>query len=370
MSKVALLSYYFYHNYGTCLQAYALFHYLSKNGVDCEYLNFGQCRCEDGIKYRISFFNKIKNILKKAKYFKYSKAISSNNNCFDSFRKKNVKETREYSFTELSSIENNYDKFILGSDQTLNPDCIGADYYARLLLNFVNEDKKKNSYASSLGKTLLTSEQIANLRKLLSSYNKIAVREQASAEMLTKLLGKNVVCVLDPTFLLSKEEWLSLANPLYFVKHQKYVFCYLLGAKKNIVLFAKKIAKEKGLKLVLYTNQNNLLHYGDCLLKNCGPFEFVKTIAKAQYVVTDSFHGTILSINCNVNFYAFIKRNGDINHGDNSRINDFLKSIGLECRLQNDDNPSLLSDIDYTSVNKKIMEMKKFSIDYLNSLLI
>ena len=367
MSKVALVSYHFYYNYGTCLQAYALFHYLTKKGFDCEYLNFGQCRCEGGAFSQESFVREIKKKLRAIKYLKYSKIVKSNKRNFDLFRKTYVKETNEYSLEELESIEGKYDFFVLGSDQTLNPDCIGEKFYSKLLLEFVKDGKRKNSYASSLGKARLTDMQWNNLCRLLNSYENISVREVKTAESLSYLLNRSVEYVLDPTFLLGKKEWLSLARQDYCVKYDGYVFCYLLGAKEQIVAFAKKIAIENNLKLLLYTNQQKFYSYGDSLLQDCGPFEFVKTVAYARYVVTDSFHGTILSINCNVNFYAFSKLSGSFADGDNSRIYDFLKMIGLECRLQSDD-PVLLEDVDYFKVNERIAELKEQSEKYLTKI--
>lgn len=365
MSKIALVSYHFYYNYGTCLQAYALYHYLAQKGHDCEYINFGQCRCEGGVGSRSSMLSRVKSILRALKYICYSKQVKSNKRQFDLFRKKNVRETREFTFNELSQIENNYDLFILGSDQTLNPDCIGLDFYKKLLLDFVNDSQKKVSFASSLGKAKLSTLQTESLKQLLSSYQHLAVRESQSAAMLSKLLGSEVQCVLDPTFLLNKKEWLALSNPNYKTKFKNYVFCYLLGSKESIVSFAKKIASEKKLKLILYTNQQKFYHIADSLLEECGPFEFVKTISSAKYVVTDSFHGSVLSVNCNVNFYAFTKLVGNESSGDNARILDFLRLIGLENRLQ-DSSPVILPDIDYAKINERIVILKEKTEMFLN----
>ena len=99
MSKIALVSYHFYHNYGTCLQAYALWHKLNKMGVDCEYLNFGQCN------EKKSIVQTVKIHLRLLKHLKYKKSIDSNYRSFVRFRKKHVHETREYTSEELYKIE-------------------------------------------------------------------------------------------------------------------------------------------------------------------------------------------------------------------------------------------------------------------------
>lgn len=361
MPKIALISYHFYHNYGTCLQAYALWHRLNSWGVNCEFLNFGQCRCNE------NFAQKIKNVLRRVKYLKYGMSAKSNGKCFESFRKKYVHETKEFRLDELNCVESQYDKFILGSDQTLNPDCVNENVYECMLLCFVKDEKKKFSFASSLGKYKLTNNQEEKLKRL-QNFQEISVREKNTQKKLAMLLNRNVEFVLDPTFLLSKEEWLQLANPDFSAKASDYVFCYLLGANEDVVLFAKRLAQEMKLKLVLFTIYPKLSHSADLLLKKCGPFEFVKTIAEARYVVTDSFHGSILSINCHVNFYSFFKRPGGLYQGDNGRLYDFLCILDLQNRLLSDSSLDLLQDIDFEKVERKLDSIRSLSIDFLKKI--
>ena len=105
-------------------------------------------------------------------------------------------------------------------------------------------------------------------------------------------------------------------------------------------------------------------------LMGIGPDDWLGLISGARYVVTDSFHGCLFCINYNIDFYAFSKREGDLNSQDNARILEFLGILGLQHRFQDDKNhPSQMPDIDYSLINKQIEQLREHSMTYLQQCL-
>jgi len=155
MQKIGLVSYQFWYNYGTCLQAYALWQKIQMMGFDSEYINFGwhypiyesKVTLLSKIKY------KVKHILNLDKFeTKIFNINAANNRLFDEFRNYYIKESSPIDFHNLESIESRYSKFIVGSDQTWNPDCVEEQFFKIFLLSFVHEPAKKNAYAPSIGR--------------------------------------------------------------------------------------------------------------------------------------------------------------------------------------------------------------------------
>lgn len=140
--------------------------------------------------------------------------------------------------------------------------------------------------------------------------------------------------------------------------------------KKSICEFAKSLANRKSLNLIILPASVNIYQeYKQYVPKGIGPSEFLSLIHHCEYVVTDSFHGSIFSINYNKNFYSFLKRNGDETQGDNSRITDMLKTFGLENRFKNDNDTTEETDINYQTINKILQQERDKSINYLLSIL-
>ena len=202
----------------------------------------------------------------------------------------------------------------------------------------------------------------------MSDFSKISCREINGCNTLSKVLNREIYKVLDPTLLLDKTEWKKIETPRTQTK--KYVLCYILGEKKNICEYAKSLANRKGFDLIILpTNVNIYQAYKPYIPKDIGPSEFLSLIHYCEYVITDSFHGSIFAINYNKNFYSFLKRNGDETQADNSRITDILKIFGLENRLKNDNDTTEEADIDFQSVNHILQQEREKSNNFLLSIL-
>lgn len=348
-NKIALISYHNEYNYGTMLQAYALYRALQMRGVDSEYISYQisipslKQRLFQGLIRYLSHPEKL--------YTKFAVRKENNQNDFSFFKTEDFKTTidafnqwyKEYIphthivYTEknIQTISDVYAKYIVGSDQVWSPyrnrRIAFFDYF---FLNFVLNSSKKYSYAPSFGATDLSSNYLDCIKKALNSFNKISCREVALARKLSELTQKEIVPVIDPTLLLNRTEWKKVCKPVFGMPSE-YILCYILGEKKTISQFAEKLSKEKKIPVYYILTRPYYLEKQNCLT-GVGPGEFLSLIMNASFVCTDSFHGTIFSINFNVPFYSFTKRESTDSINDNDRIQLVLKEFGLENRFKHD----------------------------------
>ena len=270
-------------------------------------------------------------------------------NNFDKMKNKEI--------ADVSIIEGDHDKIIVGSDQVWNYGCSGSD--ETFLLPDI--ETKKYSYAASFGAAELPEKQVPFFKEQLSKFRYISVREKTGQEICKKQLGLSAEVVLDPTLLLTKEEWAERFH--IQSKSKKYILVYSLGISVPLKNVARKMSKILGLPIY---NISVIVKdfFGDKVIKNAGPKEWVELFHNAAFVVTDSFHGTAFSVNFNKPFYAFA------NNERASRIVDLLDTLGLQNRL----NPTLEevnpdTEIDYVSVNKKLEVERKKSIAFIEKII-
>ncbi len=259
----------------------------------------------------------------------------------------------------LAQMNDRYDCFLTGSDQVFNHKLTGMD--GTYMLDFVNDKSKCHSYAASLGLAELAPEVQDQYREWLCGFNTLTVREQTAADVLTAALEREVTVVSDPCFLLERADW---EKAVVAPKVKKpYVFVYELAMSKDVVALAQKIAKANGLKIVFAPFPMGKAARGSWRL-GAGPGEILGLIRDAEYVVTDSFHGTLFSILFNKPFYTRIaeKKIG-------SRISDLLAKCGLEDRLLDADAESFSPDIAYDKVNAIIADYRQQSRERLKTML-
>ena len=204
MKKILNFTFQRANNYGAQLQAFALQEFLKNNGYDCKI-----CDCRiDAIEepYKIMSF-KNKNIIRQlAKVFVYGFKTFKRNYNFKKFRRNYLNLTDSiYKTSDLNNIKYKADAYIVGSDQVWNPNIVGelSDFYT---LNF-NNNIKKISYAASIGDIRYVENQEIEFTQKLAHIDYISVREKDAAEILKKLLNREIQIVLDPTLLLDVTYW-------------------------------------------------------------------------------------------------------------------------------------------------------------------
>lgn len=366
-AKIALVSCHKDPNYGSMLQAYALAAAIRKEGKEAEYLDYRTCRHPKmkDIPKRIikrlfpNFFLRRNN---PEFAFLYTKQFASTIQSYHRFHETYIPystHTYYYDTARYDLDVDLYDSYIIGSDQLWSPFLYtGRNPY---FLDFADM-KKKNAYAPSLG-TIDVPDSFKNvLKEKLQSFTNISCREYANSRMLTDLLGREVCHVLDPTLLLDSADWDKIAS--FPDMPSRYILAYILGERDEIIHFAEKLGKERKLPVYYIVTRPKYLHYPH-ILEGVSPNDFIGLIKHAAYIVTDSFHGCLFSINYNKQFFAFCKRSGDIHTNDNMRIFEFLQMVGAEYRLQNLPDACLLPDHDYTLTNQEISKMRGYSINFL-----
>ena len=346
--KVSIITYHYSSNNGAVMQTYALCRYLRELGHDLEIIDIRQD--ESG---GIPFFVKI------IKYFIFGYRINQ------IVKKFYPKLTRKYnSLDELQADPPISDIYIVGSDQVWNPD-ISKELALAYFLDFGGSSVKRVSYASSFGKSEWTiDDSNLNLKicKLLSEFMYLSVREKEGKLLCEKQFGISPEVVLDPTFL--NYDYLEFNKG---VKQSDELVCYKLNRTDDFWKNIKLVGKKLGVKPTLL-NYN----YPKFGLKYCFPPSlrtWMRKIAGAKFIVTDSFHGIAFSIINRKQFAVIL--NDD---GKNSRLVNLMRIMNLESRvfpsvksMVEDD--SWMEPIDYSILEPNIKRLVEHSRNFLKDAL-
>lgn len=365
MKKVGLLTFHRATNYGACLQAYALKNFIEDQGCSCDIIDYRCPTIEN-------FYNKIfltdDSIKTKIKKIITWSVQKERNKKFKDFIYNNLLCGKNFGYTRynVASVNELYDLFIVGSDQVWSPFCTGGDL--TYFLDFVEDPKKCNSYAACVGVAsddFLKSNDVVNN---LLRFNHVSVREESTKNRLNDITAirteKNISLDIDPTLLLDTSKWVEAAHK---IKRNHYIFVYSLSMPDEVVSFAKRLAKEKQKKIIFCTLDNLFTIKNKNDTVNVSPEEFLGYIKNADYVVTNSFHGTVFSVVFRKNFYVI--KNKNPNH-DNSRLVNILSLLELENRLIGENYTlDALEEIDYSSVEYKLMMLRDSSREYVCKML-
>ena len=316
MKKVAILTINDDNNDGNRLQNYAVQEVLKKQNVQVEtianQLNLA------GIKYTKKI---IKNIIKillpiKISFKRYVKFIKFNK--YIKYSKYHIDKNHI-----LKNLGEKYDLFITGSDQVWNPT------FGRMsdidFLTFAPKEKR-NSFSASFGINEVPKDMKEYYKKNLLGLNNISVREEAGKKIVENLTGRTDVEVLvDPTMLLTAEEWDKVSKKPKQLKTDKYILNYFLGdlsesRKKEI----DRIAKENGCEVINILDKNSPFY-------QTGPSEFLYLEKNAFLICTDSFHSCVFAILYDRPFIVFEREQKDL-VSMNSRIDTLLSKFKLEDR--------------------------------------
>ena len=365
--KVALLSFHNAYNYGASLQAYALQHSVEKLGVECEYINYqNDYRAHSyDMKYQFKRALQTRNFVGAVKSLLGIPVMSARAKGFDRFYSNCLKTTGELfrNSKEAAKLNGKYDKFIVGSDQVWNYSNNGGD--TAYLLDFVGDDSKKISYSSSFGISSLTPDISGVYSKLLKKFARLSTRESIGTQIIEDITGKKAHLVLDPVFLLEREEWEKIRERRKKSK-KNYIFFYT-NRQSQIRDFLNTGYPTDEVYHVLSTHltPGELLNPRIKTRIAMSPGEFLDEIAGAELVVTASFHCLALSIIYHKPFVVILT--GD--HGKDERITNLLKITGLESRVLTcaSDAAEIKEKIDYEQVDRKIESYLKSSGEYLRN---
>tara|TARA_B100000989_G_C19523226_1_gene465362 strand:- start:728 stop:1825 length:1098 start_codon:yes stop_codon:yes gene_type:complete len=354
LKKTATLTFQNTENYGALLQAYALQKKLLSMGVENEVLNY---HCEYlGKPYGFSALKR-KGVIRYFLGIAYSLVRIPRKANFKKFRSL-IKMTRALRLDDLNSLNESFDAFIAGSDQVWNDSITNFDssYY----LDFVDSPEKKMSYAASFGFETIPENLKTKYRELLKEFSIFNMREESGVKNIEMLLNKSANLVLDPTMLLTREEWEKVSTPS--VRKNKYILVYQTTTSSFLVNIVKKLSISTGYKVICIP-----FPLGGFLKSRleltAGPSEWIGLIRDAEIVITDSFHGSAFSILYNKEFYVCLTDGA-------TRITNLLNLFTLNNRICNEyPKLDLNEKINWDRVNKKLIEERHKSVECLEAML-
>lgn len=375
--RIALLTW-TYVNYGTQLQAYSMCTYLKNKGQDVDFINY-LTRKEDVIRYgKKNLLYQIKRVIKKSKQISLNRrmakigddnieALKNRQYKFDTFMKNSLPLTKKYTASDLLDISDCYDLYIVGSDQVWSPKYLDG----RFFLDFVKNKNKLVAYAPSFGVNSLDPEITERVSKWIQRFEYLSVREIAGKKIILELTGKEVPVVLDPTFLFNKDEW-CINFEASDKQDEKYILCYFLSENSYYWKIVSKIADKLGFKVIIVPNTPDDF---DCPYEkyiDVTPIDFARMIYNAEYVITDSFHGTAFAINFGIDFLTLARFSEKSKESENSRVKSILELLNFEDRFVVSDTINCAVEIDKEKWKKCeiLLEKKREeSKQYLNNIL-
>lgn len=365
-------------NYGTSLQGYAMLKVIQRLGYEVEVINYiKNLTVIDKIRwmlnaYRCGFATKL-NVRNKSFPTEYKNNIRERTATVDSYKKEKLLPLfHDYiGYEALCKGSNNYDAIVVGSDQVWFPTGLPTKFFNLL---FVDDSIKKIAYASSFGVQDIPKFQRKATGAYLDRFYKIGVREQRGKEIVEKLSHKHAQVVVDPTLLLSREEWEAEIVPCNIEDKEPYMFCYLISENEDARAKATELALQKGLKIICIRHLEKYRAvdetYGDFAPYNVGPNHFVKYIRNAEYVVTDSFHCTVFSHIFHKRFLTFYRSSSGRN-SRNSRIDSLISVLGSNPNhiFSNGGLKGIDSNDDWETIDKNLSVLREQSIKFLKEAL-
>lgn len=349
--KCGIITFHCVPNYGAVLQAYGLQQYLKSNFADVKIIDYRPQKIMQEYNF-INFYSifsvisslwSLPSFWSKCKKFKMfvRKYLDTTSECFE----------KEDSFKNID-----FDILVLGSDQIWNSQIThGFDnvYMGDLGCKSVS---KIISYAASIGKSTLSEEEKNFFKSKLEKLDFISVRENEAKELLGPLTNKKIEVVADPTILAGKKCFEKLIKPKNIPKG-KYVLLYSLNGYTETSAMAVKISKYFDAAILeISGRRKGIVKNKHKTLYSAAPEEFILLVANAEYVVTDSFHGTVFSI-------LFHKQFVTIPHKTrNGRASNLLDICGLKSRMENVFSHFLVDEyVDWESVDQKLEKYRNVS---------
>lgn len=364
MKKVGILSMQRIKNYGSFLQAYALKRMIESFGHQVEFVDYhvGEPIIDDGtnnggkiskgidaLKGKASLKHKIQYILYKKRFDHYFK---------------------ELGLTDKPNYNPELDTMVIGSDEVFNLIQSNKNVgYSLELLGKDNHAKKVITYAASFGNTTLDKikkynkqEEISNL---LNNINSISVRDDNSYRIVKDLTGKDANINLDPVLVFDYMN--SDLIPEINVK-EKYMILYAYNGRitNEEAKYIKILAKEKGLKVY---SIGGAQPYADKFI-DCSPFEVLTYFKNAEYIITDTFHGSIFSIINQKPFVTLVRKSMGNSYGNEEKLTYLLQKMCLKDRITydvNNINKIFEKEIDYIKTNEIIKQERNKTIEYLKN---
>lgn len=345
-------------NYGGVIQAFALHKYLLRHNQDNTLLDY----CKLKTPYlRIPLKLSKASLIALVQNFFYCINIAKTRRLFDrfdSFINNHIRTTQSYSsFNQILKSPPAADLYITGSDQVFG---IRGEYDNIRMLQFLPSGTRCVSYAASLGEYDWNEEEKREFNRRLGVFSNVSVREQYAADYIKDNAGIIPEVNIDPVFLLDKNDYISIGNPIE-IPEQKYILCYSLISNSCFQKVMDEVKALTGYKTVCIHPLPMKRIKADYYVFDAGPSEFLSLIENAEFVLTTSFHGTALSIIYEKPFYTLIR------NYKSQRITELLNKFGMSNRIYKGQDIDL--NVDFSHSKSVIEQERKKTDNYFNSVL-
>lgn len=378
--RAALCIVYRQNNFGGLLQSLATVDAVEKRGFRCEILQYKKrLRLPDRVRSSARLLNRVlwNDLLRHAKrkwmqrlHPEYRRTLRARYARNDAFRAQyfTCPVNTVTGWNELCAAGREYDLYLTGSDQLWSPAGLPTNFYN---LMFTAADRPRVSYSSSFGVAQIPWYQKRRTRAYLTRFRAIAMRENSGAAIVHALTGCTVPVVADPALLPTAAEWDRRIPPRRVVP-QPYIFAYLLGTSAAHRQAVRDFAAQCGLPVVAFRFVDEYHRadrmFGDIVLEDAGAAEFLNAVRFADYVITDSFHGTVFSVLYHRPFVVLNRYANGAAASKNTRIDSLCANLGLEQRHCTADAAArvLAEPIDFAPVETRLTELRARSNDYLD----
>lgn len=357
ISKIGIITWHYYGNFGSALQSFALQEKISQLGYDVEFVNYRNPKFG-----RPSYFKKTVRII-------IGSTLGLFNNRFifgqPKFSHKYLREGRcAMDSYQLSRVTEKYDALVCGSDQIWAPNVFNPIYFAE----FAKEGIRKISYAASIGLNEIPDILVETYRKLLSDFYVVSIREEEGQKLLKERCGIEAKVVIDPTLLYDSKFYEKIQRKVPNI-NGKYLFCYFLNENHQYRNRVEKYAKMHDLQIIgVSSNKEDKVWMK--MLERLGADHFIWLINHAEAVMTDSYHGTIFSLLFHKNFWVFVRFEENNPICQNSRIRQLQTYFGLQGHVL-DTKDSIFENqiIDYSLIDNALAKLRFSSITFLKNAL-
>ena len=362
--KAGLVTFYHIHHYGALLQAAATERAVESLGGACEIIDYYVNQNNDLFRKPTGVGSAAADVHTALHY----KALRDRYQRFERFSKDHLRISghRFESLEELRSAELPYDLILSGSDQIWNPKIFPDGRFDPVFFGTFSS-RRKIAYAPSFGVPHIPEGMEEELRSYLEQFSHISVRERQGREIVKEITGKDVPVVLDPTLLLTAEQWSAMAVPPD--RSGGYILCYCISKPGALAPYIQRLAEETGLPVVQLCGIRQKVHPRAVCVLDAGPSEFLGLFQNASYVCTNSFHGTVFSVQFQKPFFTAVAPS-ELAAPESSRTFSILSRLGLTERIIGTGaTAGLDATIDWADVDRRLRAARQSSLDYLRAAL-
>ena len=366
--KAGLVTFYHIHHYGALLQAAATERAVESLSGTCEIIDYY-------VNQNNALFRKptgLGSAAADAHTALHYKPLKTRYERFERFAKDHLRISghRFESLEELRAAELPYDVILSGSDQIWNPKIFPDGRFDPVFFGAFSQ-RRKIAYAPSFGIPQVPESMEEELRGYLKAFSHLSVRERQGQAIVREVTGQEVPVVLDPTLLLTAEQWASMASaddPAGSGK-RGYILCYCISKPGALEPYIRSLAEKTGLPVVQLCGIRQKVHPAAKCVLDAGPAEFLSLFRNASYVCTNSFHGTVFSVQFQKPFFTAVAPS-ELASPESSRTFSILSRLGLTDRIiGKGDTAGLDAEIDWAGAEARLAAERKNSLAYLRAAL-